>query len=278
VGRPLPSDSTTIKIASWNVNSVKIRTEQVLDWLKSSQTDILFMQEIKSTDENFPAELFAEAGYNVHVHGQKSYNGVAVVSRLPLDDIRRRLPLLPDGSDDDQARYIEIDCKGMTLAGLYLPNGNPVQADDGSIHVKFAYKLDWMARLHAHAKQLNQQSRPIVFMGDFNVIPEARDCWDIGLWQSDALHHPKTLSAFRAFSYLGFTDAWRGFFPNAIAYSFWDYQGGAWQKDHGIRIDHVMTNAEASDMIVDIGIDKSPRGHERASDHVPIWCRFRVPQ
>ncbi|MCE2517518.1 MAG: exodeoxyribonuclease III [Alphaproteobacteria bacterium] len=265
-----------MKIASWNVNSIKVRGPQVLDWLKSSETDILFMQEIKSMDENFPVELFTDAGYDIHVHGQKSYNGVAVASRIPLDDVRRGMPRLDDSMEDEQARYIEVDTHGMTIGGLYMPNGNPVLADDGGVHPKLVYKLDWMKRLHAHAARLNQQGRPVVFTGDFNIIPEARDCWDIGVWRGDALHHPDTLAAFRAFSYLGYTDIWRAFNPNAIAYSFWDYQGGAWQKDHGIRIDHVMANAEASDKVLEVGIDKTPRGNDRASDHTPIWCRFRI--
>lgn len=276
VVRPLPSDQ--IKIASWNVNSIKVRGPQVVDWLKSSETDILFMQEIKSIDENFPQELFTEIGYDIHVHGQKSYNGVAVASRIPLDDVRRGMPMLPDSQEDEQARYIEVDCRGITIGGLYMPNGNPVQGDDGGMHPKLTYKLDWMKRLHAHAALLNQENRPIVFTGDFNIIPEARDCWDIGVWAGDALHHPKTLEAFRAFSNLGFTDAWRAFNPNTTAYSFWDYQGGAWQKDNGIRIDHFMTNPEASDRIADIGIDKSPRGNERASDHTPVWCVLHAHQ
>ena len=274
VERPLPSNP--IKIASWNVNSIKVRGPQVIEWLKSSETDILFMQEIKSMDENFPRDLFTEAGYDIHTHGQKTYNGVAVASRIGFDDVRRGLPMLAHSMEDEQARYIEVDIGQFTMAGLYLPNGNPTQAEDGSIHPKLAYKLDWFERLQDRAETLNKQGRPILFTGDFNIIPQARDCWDIDKWRGDALHHPDTLAAFRRFQWLGYTDAWRAFHPNAIAYSFWDYQGGAWQKDHGIRIDHIMTNAEASDQLVDIGIDKNPRGNDRASDHTPIWCRINI--
>ena len=272
--RPLPSNP--IKIASWNVNSIKVRGPQVIDWLKSSETDILFMQEIKSMDENFPRDLFIDAGYDIHTHGQKTYNGVAVASRIPFDDIRRGLPMLPDSMEDEQARYIEVDIGNVTMAGLYLPNGNPVTGDDGEMHPKLTYKLDWFRRLIARADELNQSGRPILFTGDFNIIPATHDCWDIDVWRGDALHHPATLDAWRRLNWLGYTDAWRAFHPNAIAYSFWDYQGGAWQKDHGIRIDHVLTNAEASDRLVAVGIDKQPRGNDRASDHTPIWAQFNL--
>ncbi len=271
--RLLPSDR--IKIASWNVNSINVRGQQVIDWLKSSDTDVLFMQEIKSLDENFPTTLFTDAGYAVHTHGQKSYNGVAVAARIPLDAVRKGLPMFVDSPDDEQARYIEIDVVGMTIGGLYMPNGNPVVDDNGGMHPKFNYKLDWMKRLHQHAAALNKANRAVVFTGDFNIIPEAQDCWDINLWRGDALHHPETLKAFRAFSYLGFSDIWRAFNPNAVAYSFWDYQQGAWQKDNGIRIDHFLCNAEATDRVMAVDIDKTPRGNERASDHTPIWCSFK---
>lgn len=274
VVHPLPSNQ--LKIASWNVNSVKVRGPQVLDWLKSSETDLLFMQEIKSMDENFPTELFTDAGYQIHTHGQKSYNGVAVATRVALDDVRTGMPMLADSMEDEQARYIEVDIKGVTIGGLYMPNGNPVKNDEGGIHPKLAYKLDWMKRLHAHAERLNSQQRPIIFTGDFNIIPEAQDCWDINIWRGDALHHPDTLNAFRAFSHLGYTDVWRALHPDLIAYSFWDYQAGAWQKDHGIRIDHFMCNAEACDRVLEVEIDKSPRGNERASDHTPIWCSIKI--
>ena len=272
-GLPLPS---SVKIASWNVNSIKVRAPQVIDWLKASDTDILMLQEIKTTQENFPSTDFTEAGYEVHVNGQKTYNGVALASRIALDDVRYALPLLPDSTPDEQARYIEADYAGFTIANLYLPNGNPTCDDDGGRHEKFAYKLDWMKRLHARADALNQENRPIIFGGDFNIIPDAMDCWDIEKWQGDALHHPESLGAYRALCWLGYTDLYRAHHPHAIAYSFWDYQRGAWQKDNGIRIDHFLANAEATDRIIDVGIDKSPRDNERASDHTPIWCRLKT--
>ena len=274
VGPPLPSDHVTI--ASWNVNSIKVRAPQVIDWLGSSGTDILFMQEIKCMDDAFPREMFEEAGYQVHVHGQKTYNGVAIATRLPLEHICRGLPGAPDQGEDEQARFITADLGDITLAGLYMPNGNPTRADDGTPHPKLIYKLGWMEKLAAYADALNRSSRPVIFLGDFNIIPDAADAWDINLWKGDALHHPATLALFRRMCWLGYTDAFRALHPNLIAYSFWDYQGGAWQKDHGIRIDHILANPEAMDRIIEAGIDKTPRGNDRASDHTPVWCRLSI--
>ena len=271
----MPSDP--VKIASWNVNSIKVRGEQVVGWLKSSGTDVLFMQETKSVDENFPAGIFEDAGYEVRFHGQKTYNGVAVVSRLPLEEVRCGLPMLPDSIADEQARYIEADLGWLTVAGLYLPNGNPVAGDDGGRHEKFAYKLDWMKRLQHRAEALQKTGVPVMLCGDFNVIPSAIDCWDEDAWKGDALYHPETLAAFRQLCWSGYTELFRALHPEAIEYSFWDYQGGAWQKDHGIRIDHFLANPEAADMVREVGIDKSPRKEERASDHTPVWCTVERP-
>ena len=275
VGRPLPSDP--IKIASWNVNSIKVRGEQVIAWLQASDTDILMMQETKSMDENFPHALFEAAGYKVHAHGQKTYNGVAIASRVDIDDVRPRLPHPQVDTADEQARYLEIDVAGMTVAGLYLPNGNPVLDEQGQINQKFTYKLDWMKRLADHAAALNATGRPVLFGGDFNIIPAPMDAWDISVWKGDALHHPESLAAFRAICWQGYTELFRARHPQSIAYSFWDYQGGAWQKDNGIRIDHFLANAEATDLVLDVGIDKSPRGNDRASDHTPVWCVLARP-
>ena len=274
-GADSPSDR--VKIASWNVNSIKVRGEQVVDWLKSSGTDILFMQETKSMDENFPSGLFEDAGYAVHCHGQKTYNGVAAVSRLELDAVRTGLPLLPDSGEDGQARYIEADLGALTMAGLYLPNGNPVHGDSGGFDGKYTYKLDWMRRLQDRARTLQESGRPVLFCGDFNVIPGAVDCWDEDAWKGDALYRPETLAAFRRILWLGYADLFRALHPTAREYSFWDYQGGAWQKDNGIRIDHFLTNPEATDRVLEVGIDKAPRGLERASDHTPVWCVIDRP-
>ena len=229
------------------------------------------------TNENFPTEAFREAGYHALVKGQKTYNGVAIVSRKPLSLRRDELP--PDNFEipDDQARYLEAEYDGkMIISCLYLPNGNPVSDQDG-ISEKFSYKLRWMKRLIHHANELNKQIKPVVIGGDFNIIPGDRDCWDIDSWRGDALHHPDSLKLWHSFNYLGYTDSFRAFHPSAMAYSFWDYQAGAWQKDHGVRIDHLMLNPEAVDITREVGIDKTPRGGERASDHTPVWCRLDIP-
>lgn len=282
----LRSDPFTI--ATWNVNSIKVRSNAVIDWLKQGHCDILLMQELKSMDENFPLEAFHDAGFEVHVHGQKTYNGVAIASRLPLTLRQKGLPLLDTKTQDSQAedsqtqnsqakdiqaRYIEVEHEQFIIGCLYLPNGNPVMKD-GNLSEKFSYKLNWMDRLNHHAAALNRLNRPVVLAGDYNIIPEAGDCYDITAWQGDALHHPETLKKWRQLNYHGYLEAWRALHPSQIAYSFWDYQGGAWQKDHGIRIDHFMLNAEAADRLIAADIDKAPRGLERASDHTPVWCQL----
>ena len=256
-------------IASWNVNSIKVRVDAVLDWLASSDCDILLMQETKSMDENFPTERFAEAGYAVEIHGQKTYNGVAIASKQPM--VLRQKGL--GDSADEQARYLEIEFSDFIIASIYLPNGNPVM-DEGNISAKFTYKLAWMERLIRHADALNQLGRPVILAGDFNIIPDALDCHDLARWHGDALHHPHSLKLWRGLTYLGYADSFRALNPSRMAFSFWDYQGGAWQKDDGIRIDHILINAEAADRITASDIDKTPRGLERASDHTPVFARF----
>jgi exodeoxyribonuclease-3 len=272
---PLPSDRLTI--ATWNVNSIKVRADAVLTWLKETQCDILLMQEIKCIDENFPTDRFVEAGYEVHVHGQKTYNGVAIASRVPLTLRQKGLPFEDGDIPDEQARYLEVEHGNVIIGCLYLPNGNPVYDDDG-LSQKFRYKLNWMQRLSRHAKTLEQLGQPVILAGDYNIIPAAEDCYDINSWQGDALHHPESLKAWRSLIYTGLTDAFRAHHTGRIAFSFWDYQGGAWQKDHGIRIDHMLVNAEAADRLIATDIDKNPRGMERASDHTPLWCQFLISE
>lgn len=275
VERLLPSNNFTI--ATWNVNSIKVRANAVLDWLNQGNCDILLMQELKSIDENFPLDAFRDAGFDVHIHGQKTYNGVAIASRLPLTLRQKGLPLLKDdGIDtkiDEQARYIEVEHQQFIIGCLYLPNGNPVRTD-GDLSEKFHYKINWMKRLNRHATMLNSLNRPVILAGDYNIIPEAVDCYDINAWQGDALHHPETLKQWRQLGFNGYLDAWRALHTGQIAYSFWDYQAGAWQKDNGIRIDHFMLNSEAADRLLASDIDKAPRGKDRASDHTPVWCRI----
>ena len=251
-----------VTIATWNVNSVNARLPNVLDWLASARPDIALLQEIKCLDPAFPAEAMAEIGYNAAVHGQKSYNGVAILSRRPIADVRRGLP---GDAGDEQARYLEATIGDLRVASIYLPNGNPIGTE------KFAYKLAWMARLHAHAASLLDLDQPVVLGGDYNVIPAAEDCHDPKAWAGDALFQPESRRAFRALLHLGYTEAFRALHPDERgAYSFWDYQGGAFQLDHGIRIDHLLLSPQAADRLLACAIDKAPRRQPKASDHTPV--------
>ena len=259
-------------IATWNVNSVKARLPNVLDWLKQEAPDIVLLQEIKCVAENFPALEIEDLGYNVAVSGQKSYNGVAVLSKTPLEVAEERLP---GDESDEQARYLEVttdtDAGHLRVATIYLPNGNPTGTD------KFPYKLAWMERLIDHARALLALEEPVILGGDYNVIPQAEDCYDPAGWEGDALFRPESRGAFRRLVNLGFTEAFRNFHTQPGAYTFWDYQGGAWQKGLGIRIDHLLLSPQAADLLVDCQIDERPRGKTKASDHTPIWCRLTPP-
>ena len=228
-----------MQLATWNVNSINARLETVLDWFKQAQPDVAVLQEIKCVDEKFPAEPFESLGYNVVVHGQKSYNGVAMLSKYPLDDVRRGLP---DNEGDDHARYIEalvLAPQPVRVGGIYLPNGNPIGTE------KFDYKLKWMGRLHRHARDLLAFEEPLALMGDYNVIPEPEDADKPEGWLGDALFQPESREAFRALKYLGLTDAYMALDGRPGGYTFWDYQAGAWQRNHGIRIDHVLLSPQA---------------------------------
>jgi len=256
-------------IASWNVNSIKARLPNVLDWLKRRSPDIACLQEIKCIDENFPAQDFESLGYNVAVHGQKTYNGVAILSKLPFDEV---LPRLPGDESDVQARYLEAvvstGAGALRVASIYLPNGNPVDSE------KYPYKLAWMDRLKAHVGQLREYEEPFVLAGDYNVIPAPEDVHDPQAWAEDALFRLETRAKFYALINTGLTDAYRACSDAAHQYSFWDYQRGAWAKDHGIRIDHLLLSPQAADMLKACEIDKFTRGWERPSDHVPIWAEL----
>ena len=255
-----------MKIATWNVNSVKARLPNVVAWLKSAAPDVCLFQEIKCQDEGFPAMKFEELGYNLAVHGQKSYNGVAILSKLPIEDVRRGLP----GDDaDEQARYIEASIGGLRVASIYLPNGNPVDSD------KYPYKINWMARLAAHAKALLEQEETLVLGGDYNICPTDADVYDRVGWANDALCRPESRRAFRTLLNLGLTEAFHTLHPAAErAWSFWDYQAGAWQRDNGLRIDHFLLSPQAADRLMGCEIDREPRGKEKASDHTPVWCEI----
>jgi exodeoxyribonuclease-3 len=263
-----------VKIASWNVNSVKVRLPHLLDYLKQAQPDVLCLQETKCRDDDFPLLEITGLGYHVEALGQRTYNGVALVSRAPARDVVRGLP----GCDDEQARYIEAsfaapggsDGGEVRVASLYLPNGNPVGTE------KFAYKLAWMERLHAHADGLLRREIPFVLAGDYNVCPTEEDLYDPVAFRDDALCQPESRSRFRALLYLGLTDAYRAFHREPHRYTFWDYQAGRWNRDEGLRIDHLLLSPHAADRVLACEIDKSPRGKDRASDHTPIWCELAV--
>lgn len=252
----------TKKIASWNVNSIRARLENVLEWLDSAQPDILMLQELKAEEDQFPAEEFEKRGYHCTVHGQKSWNGVAILSKEKPSDV---LKGLPGDKADEQARYLEAEIDGMRYCCLYLPNGNPVDSD------KYPYKLKWMDRLYARAQELLAAEIPFVLGGDFNIIPANEDCYDPTAWQDDALFRLDSRKKFRALMHLGLTDAFRAEHAGTPgAYTFWDYQGGAWQKNHGIRIDHFLLSPQAADKMQHCRIDSDPRGKDKASDHTPI--------
>ena len=261
-----------MKIATWNVNSVKVRLPHLLDYLKSAQPDVLCLQEIKCPAEDFPQLELQALGYRVEALGQRAYNGVALVSKQPARDM---VVGLPEAGDDDQARYIEASFTGaaageVRVASLYLPNGNPIGTD------KFAYKLAWMERLHSHARGLLCREIPFVLAGDYNICPADEDVYDPVAMRDDALCQPESRARFRALLYLGLTDSYRAFHREPHRYTFWDYQAGRWNRDEGLRIDHLLLSPHAADRVAACEIDKSPRGKDRASDHTPIWCELAV--
>ena len=230
--------------------------------------DVICLQEIKCETDAFPYMEIEELGYNVEAHGQKSYNGVAMLSRFPLEDVVKGLP---GNAEDDQARYIEalvLADNPVRVGGLYLPNGNPAPGP------KYDYKLDWMDKLKTHASDLLKAEEPVILCGDYNIIPRGEDCWEETVWADDALALPQSRAAFRRLTHLGLTEAFEATDNRGHQYSFWDYQGGAWQKDHGIRIDHLLLSPQAADHLTACDIDKHTRGWERPSDHVPIWIEL----
>ncbi len=260
-----------MKVATWNINGVKARIGNLLAWLQQAAPDVVCLQEIKSQTDAFPSAEIEALGYNVAVHGQKGFNGVALLSRRPIEDVRRGLPGEPD---ETQSRYIEgvisTERGVVRIGGLYLPNGNPIGTD------KFTYKLAWMKQLEAHARALLAQEEPFVLAGDYNVIPEAADARNPEAWVEDALFQPESRAQWRRLEALGLTDAIRACHPQAGVYTFWDYQAGAWQKDNGIRIDHLLLSPQAADRLRRAGIDKATRGWEKPSDHVPVWVELDI--
>lgn len=262
-------------IATFNVNSIRQRIEHLARWLKARQPDIVCLQELKCVDEAFPREEIEALGYNVVTHGQKTFNGVAILSKYPLEVEHRGLP----GFEDEQARYIEavVSVPGedgaageaIRVCGVYFPNGNPAPGP------KFDYKLAFLDALTRHARNLLALEEKLVIAGDYNIIPDARDAKFPENWRGDALFFPESRAAFQRLLHLGFTEAFRATTDAGGHYSFWDYQAGAWQRDNGIRIDHLLLSPRLADTLIEAGIDKALRAEEKPSDHVPVWCRTR---
>jgi exodeoxyribonuclease-3 len=260
-----------MRVATWNVNSVRLRVDNIAAWLGERSPDIVCLQEIKCVDEAFPREAFERLGYNVAVHGQKGFNGVALLSKHPFEDVT---PGLGGDDSDVQARFLEaaVSVAGgvLRVVSLYLPNGNPPETE------KYTYKLKWMDRLIRFSRERLKLEEPFVLAGDFNVIPAAADAKNPAGWTGDALFLPQTREKFRTLANLGLTDAIRAVSDAGGLYSFWDYQAGAWQKDNGIRIDHLMLSPQAADRLVDAGIDRHVRSWDKPSDHVPVYVDLDI--
>jgi len=260
-----------MKIVTWNINGVRARIEGALAYLREAQPDVICFQEIKTVDEAFPALEFGDLGYNVVTHGQKGFNGVAILSKTPLEDVTLRLP----GDDaDEHARYLEATVSGASgsvrVASIYLPNGNPIGTE------KFAYKQAWMRRLYRRMLALREEETPVVLAGDYNIIPEPQDAKRPKAWVDDALFQPESRGFYREFLNAGFTDAVRACHPEPDVYTFWDYQAGAFQKNDGIRIDHLLLSPQAADRLVGAGVDRHTRAWEKPSDHVPVWIDLAI--
>jgi exodeoxyribonuclease-3 len=255
-----------MKIVTYNLNGIRARLPRLVEYLAEQKPDLLCLQEIKCADESFPIDDLRAAGYDGHWHGQKGFNGVALLAPQGRDLSLRRLGL-PGDPDDSHSRYIEGVLDGVVVGSLYLPNGNPVGTE------KFAYKLAWMDRLRAHGLALLAEERPAVLAGDWNVIPTDShdDVFSVRAMQHDALMQPESRAAFRTILHQGWTDAIRARHPDGAVYTFWDYTAGCWQRDAGFRIDHLLLSPQAADRLLDAGVDKDYRGREKASDHAPTW-------
>ena len=256
-----------IKVASFNINGIKARLPRLLEWLAETRPSVACLQEIKTQDEGFPAAEFEALGYMAIWHGQKGFNGVAILAdgEMPVE-VRRGLEGEPE---DEHARYLEAEVFGIRIAGIYLPNGNPQPGP------KFDYKLRWMDRLRTRMAQIAAEEVPAVITGDFNVIPFDQDVWSPPAMQNDALMQPEARDAWFRLLADGWTDALALHNPRGGVWTFWDYQAGAWQRDHGFRIDHALLSPEIADRLVACGVDKEHRGREKASDHAPIWIQIK---
>ncbi len=256
-----------MKIVTYNLNGIRARLPRLIEYLDEQKPDLLCLQEIKCADEAFPVADIRAAGYDGVWHGQKGFNGVAILARGP---VRLRRTGLPGDPDDTHSRYIEAELDGVVVGSIYLPNGNPVPG------VKFEYKLAWMERMREHAVALLAEERPVVLAGDWNVIPtdSPDDVFSARAMRHDALMQPESRAAFRRILHLGFTDSIRVRYPEGAIYTFWDYTAGCWQRDAGFRIDHLLLSPQAADRLVDAGVDKEYRGREKASDHAPTWVNL----
>ncbi|MFD0847622.1 exodeoxyribonuclease III [Sphingosinicella xenopeptidilytica] len=255
-----------MRIATFNVNGIAARLPRLLEWLESRKPDVACLQEVKCVDERFPAADIEALGYHVLVHGQKSFNGVAILSREPATEVQRGLP----GDDaDEQARYLEADVNGVRIASIYLPNGNPQPGP------KFDYKLAWMKRLEARAALLLASETPTVLAGDYNVAPEDRDVFSMKAMANDALVQPESRAALRRIVHQGWTEALRAVHPaDDHLYTFWDYQAGCWPRNAGLRIDHFLLCPRVADRLTNATVDREARGAEKASDHAPVWIEI----
>lgn len=256
-----------MRIATWNVNSVKKRLVHLLAFLKDGGADVVLLQELKCTDQDFPRLEIEALGWHAVAHGQKTYNGVAILANRKIDAVARGLP----GDDaDEQARYVEATIEGVRIASLYLPNGNPVPGP------KFDYKLAWMRRLHARAATLLDSGELFVLAGDYNVCPTDLDVYDPAAMRDDALCQKESRAAFRTILHLGLTDAVRALHPGETVYTYWDYMQNRWARDQGLRIDHLLLSPRAADRLEAAGVDRTPRAKAEASDHTPTWCMLGI--
>jgi exodeoxyribonuclease-3 len=255
-----------MKIVTWNVNSIRARLPNIIEWLEDNKPDVVLLQEIKCQEEAFPKESFEELGYNITIHGQKTFNGVAILSKFPIEDVIKGLPTFPE---DDQARYIEGLTGNVRVASVYVPNGQSVGSE------KFHYKLAFLNCLKNHLKTILSYEEKVIIGGDYNIAPEDQDIHDPEVWHEEILCSTSERKGFRSLLNLGYTDAIRIHHEGPGPFSWWDYRSGAWAKNDGLRIDHLLLSPQAVDALEITGIDRAPRGKEKASDHAPVWCKLK---
>jgi len=252
-----------MKIVTWNVNSIRTRLVNITDWLMANQPEVVLLQETKCQNLDFPVDAIEECGYNIAIHGQKSYNGVAILSKYPIEDVIQGIPTFPE---DDQARYIEAVTNGVRVASVYVPNGNDIGTE------KYIYKLNFMSKLKDHLAATILYNEPFAIGGDYNIAPTDDDVNDVQGWHEQILCSTRERKSLRAILNLGYSDAIRIQHQGKGPYSWWDYRSGAWQRDNGLRIDLILLSPHAVDRLIDSGIDRNPRGQDKASDHAPVWC------